>query len=65
MLEYRRQGELQMLDINRLLETLTLEVDPNVNIFSISSNEKMFKFTNILVALLSHDNLIKRHKLLL
>ena len=56
-----------MLDINRLLETLTLDINANVNFLSISSNEKMFKFTNISLALLQqlHGNLIKQRKLLL
>ena len=35
MFEYRRQGELYiMLDIHRVLETLTLDINPNINILS-------------------------------
>ena len=36
-----------------------------LKILSISSNERMFKFTNILLALWRHGNFMKRRKLLL
>ena len=49
--EYRRHGESN--------------INPNVKILSISSKERMFKFTNILLSLLRHGNLIKRRRLLL
>ena len=43
--EYRRQGELKILDISTLFETITLDINRNVKILSISSNELMLKFT--------------------
>ena len=54
-----------MLDISTLFEAITLDINPNVKILSISSKEQMFIFTNISLALLRHGNLIKRRKLLL
>ena len=44
---------------------MQININPNVKILSISSKERMFKFTNIPLALLRHGNLIKRRKLLL
>ena len=41
-----------MLDINKLLELIILDRNPNTNILSNSSNDLIFKFTNISLALL-------------
>ena len=51
--------------LSTLLETITFDINPNVKTPSISSKERMFKFTNISLVLLRHVNLIKRRKLLL
>ena len=40
-------------------------LNPNTNILSNSSNDLIFKFTNISLALLRQGNPIKRRKLLL
>ena len=65
MLEYIRHVELYMLDINKLLELIILDRNPNTNILSNLSNDLIFKFTNISLALLRQGNPIKRRKLLL
>ena len=54
-----------MLDINKFLELIILDRNPNTNILSNSSNDLIFKFTNISLALLRQGNPIKRRKLLL
>ena len=41
--EYRRQGELQILDISTLFERITLDINPNVKMLSISSKERIHK----------------------
>ena len=46
-----RHIELYMLDINKLLELIILDRNPNTNILSNSSNDLIFKFTNISLAL--------------
>ena len=53
-----------MLDVNKLLDLIILDQNPNTNILSNSSNNLIFKFTNISLALLRQDNSIKRLKLL-
>ena len=53
-----------MLDINKLLELIILDRNPNTNILSNSSNDLIFKFTNVSLALLL-GNPIKRRRLLL
>ena len=51
--------------MSRLFQKIILELNPKVKILSISSNELILKFTNISQALLRHDILMKRRKLLL
>ena len=64
-IEKIRHVELYMLDINKLLELIILDRNPNTNILNNSSNDLIFKFTNISLALLRQGNPLKRRKLLL
>ena len=48
-----------------LVETIILDRNPKTNFLSNSSNDRMPRFANISLALLRHDNIIKRRKLLL
>ena len=65
MFEKIRHIELSMFDINKLLEMIILDRNPNTNILNNSPNDLIFKFTNISLALLRQGNPIKRRKLLL
>ena len=54
-----------MLYMNKLFKTIILDRNLKITIPSNLSNDGMLRFSNILLALLRHGNIIKRRKLLL
>ena len=49
----------------KLFETISLDRNPKIKIFSTSSNDGMLSIANISLALLRHGYILKRRKLLL